>query len=94
VSSSLIDAENKCDVKKYTIYTNVTRFIGWIKKVTRTTISSRMGEFESEESEEVNLWDSSATSSPLAANESYVDYDEEIEFLSEDEPETSTYEPE
>jgi len=75
VSSSLSDAYIGCDVNKYSIYTNVTRFIKWINNIPVSQISSRFGE----EEDEGNVpWDKSSTLSPLCANDTSVDYIEVV----------------
>lgn len=37
VSASLTDAEHGCDINKFSLYTNVSWFLEWIRKVMEET---------------------------------------------------------
>lgn len=74
VSSSLNDIEIGCDVNKYSVYTNVTRFIKWINNIQVSKLSSRIGEEDDEEEGGNKLWDINSTLSPPSENDTEIDY--------------------
>ncbi|KAL7011003.1 hypothetical protein ACKWTF_014041 [Chironomus riparius] len=103
VSSSQNNNEIGCDVKKYAVYTNVTKFIEWINKIPVSQLSSRLldeDEDEDEEDERNKLWDTSLTRSPdsdddndtgiVYFNDSEMDSDNDVGSGSDNE--VTTYE--